>query len=125
MPLDAQRHCDQYANAQAGGGNARDTEYRAFSMITARLIDAQKQSFDEPAPIVQALNDNRLLWSSLAGDCARNENALPMQVRASIISLQRKVNAYSRDVIQARKSLQPLIDINRIIMDGLAGRSAP
>ncbi|HBK91142.1 MAG TPA: flagellar biosynthesis regulator FlhF, partial [Parvularcula sp.] len=42
--------------------------------------------------------------------------------RALIISLARWVSLYSSDVMRKKESVEPLIDVNRIIMDGLAGK---
>jgi flagellar biosynthesis activator protein FlaF len=47
---------------------------------------------------------------------------LPMPLRAQIISLAIWVSKYSSDVLRDGAELDPLIDINRTMMEGLASR---
>jgi flagellar protein FlaF len=58
----------------------------------------------------------------LAGDCSANGNALPDQLRASIISISLWVGRYSSEVMQRNADIEPLIDVNRSVMQGLAGQ---
>jgi flagellar protein FlaF len=56
----------------------------------------------------------------LADDCANPENGLPAPLRASIISLAMWVSRHTSAVIRRREDFEPLIQVNRIIMQGLA-----
>lgn len=114
---------DAYRATQKRNASPRDAEYRAFSEATRRLIEAGEQA-DDFAARAQALHDNRLLWSALADDCARSDNALPPETRAGIISLSLWVTRFSKDALRSREPLEPLIDINRTIMAGLNGSAA-
>ena len=114
---------EAYARAQKATANPRDAEYRAFSEATRRLIDAGETGREDLKRLIDAVHLNRALWGTLASDCAQPDNALPAETRAAIISLARWVSVYSSDVMQKRESVEPLIDVNRIIMDGLAGRN--
>jgi flagellar protein FlaF len=58
----------------------------------------------------------------MAADCANPDNALPENLRASIISLSLWVGRYSSEVMQKGEDVEPLIDINRTIMQGLASQ---
>jgi flagellar protein FlaF len=73
---------------------------------------------------VAALDWNRRLWTTLASDCSRNDNALPVGVRAQIISLSLWVNRHTSAVMRKEESFQPLIDVNRSIMEGLRLQAA-
>lgn len=99
---------------------ARQTEYRAFAEATRSLMAANDNRTDIAA-VADALLRNRRLWSILAADCAQPGNALPEQLRASIISLSIFIDKHSSAVIRENADLDVLIDINRTIMQGLAG----
>jgi flagellar protein FlaF len=47
-------------------------------------------------------------------------NALPETLRASIISLSLWVNRHTSEVMRNEEVIGPLIEINRIIMQGLS-----
>ena len=68
---------------------------------------------------VDVIDRNRRLWSMLAGDCMSDGNQLPKELRAQIVSLAIWVSKYSTDVMQQDAPLDPLIDVNRSIMQGL------
>jgi flagellar protein FlaF len=48
-----------------------------------------------------------------------DRNTLTQDVRAKIVSLSLWVSKYSRKVTREKASLDPLIEINRTIMQGL------
>lgn len=108
----------QRANQQAEP--PRQTEYRAFAEATRGLI-AANDTPDDLAVTSEALLRNRRLWSMLAADCASPGNRLPQELRASIISLSLFVDRHSSAVIRERADIDVLIEINRTIMQGLAG----
>ena len=115
---------DAYRQMQAKAGAPRDAEYRAFAQATRALLDAAKEGHGDLKALIAALHLNRSLWGALANDCADPGNKLPEDTRAQIIGLSRWVASYSSAVMRQRESVEPLIDVNRIIMDGLAGRAA-
>ena len=103
--------------------NPRDIEYRLFSQVTAALVDAQKADKTEIRAKIDALDWNRLVWSAFAMDCANPDNSLPAQLRASIISLSIFVGKHTSAIMREGEDIQDLIDINRLIMQGLSGES--
>jgi flagellar protein FlaF len=109
-----------YRNTQRITEDPRNTEYRLFGQVTGALLDAQKQGVTG-GPLAEALDWNRKLWRTLASDCMDERNKLPDQVRAQIISLSLWVNRYSKQVTRNGASVEPLIEINRTIMEGLSG----
>lgn len=113
-----------YQRASAQAENPRDLEYRVFVAVTAGLIKAKGQGRDQLVEIAAALHKNRELWSLLAQDCANPENALPKPVRAQIISLSMWVSRHTSAVLQAGEDIEPLIDVNRSVMQGLAPAAA-
>ena len=107
-----------YQKAQRAAENPRNTEYRLFGQVTGALMEAQSAGAQGPS-LIDAIDWNRRMWSTLAIDCMDKANKLPKEVRAQIVSLSLWVNKYSSEVMQRGASLDPLIEINRTIMQGL------
>lgn len=112
----------QRAAEQAEG--PKQTEYRLFGLVTRALMDAAAKDESDFSGRIKALHWNRRLWTALAGDCANPSNALPNELRASIISLSIWVDKHTSSVMRREQPIQPLIDVNRIIMQGLGGQMA-
>jgi flagellar protein FlaF len=110
-----------YQRAATQADTPRDLEYRAFGQVTAALVRVQEEK-SPVAAVAEAINANRRLWNVLAADCAVPENGLPLPLRGQIISLAMWVARYSSEVLRDGADLEPLIDINRTMMEGLAAR---
>jgi flagellar protein FlaF len=113
-----------YQKTQRNNENPKQTEYRLFAQVTGALMDAERAGRSNLPLLVDALDWNRRLWSTLATDCSSEGNQLPEQVRARIISISIWVSRYSSEVAQKGASLEPLIDVNKSIMAGLSQRPA-
>src|ERR1700761_4444967 len=107
-----------YQQAQVKTEDPRATEYRLFGQVTGALLNA-KEAGAVGTPLVEAIDWNRRLWRTLATDCMDDRNTLTQDVRAKIISLSLWVSKYSRSVTREKAPLDPLIEINRNIMQGL------
>ena len=59
------------------------------------------------------------MWRTLASDCLDDRNRLPNGVRAQIVSLSLWIVKYSKRVIREGAPVDPLIEVNRTIMQGL------
>ena len=112
-----------YQQAAARTENPRDAEYRLFGQVTRALLEAADTPPEDVAGRMVALDWNRRLWSALATDCANPENVLPDALRAQIISLSLWVSRHTSAVVRREEDIDPLIDINRIMMQGLSGQS--
>ena len=110
-----------YQRAATQAEAPRDLEYRVFGQVTAALVRV-KEDASAPAAMAQALEANRRLWNVLSADCAAPENKLPIGLRSQIISLALWVGRYSSEVLREGADLEPLIDINRTMMEGLSAR---
>ncbi|MCH8685093.1 flagellar biosynthesis regulator FlaF [Pedomonas mirosovicensis] len=113
MSLQAYRRIQQVAESP------RQTEYRLFAQVTGALIKAQETKATGGA-LMEALDWNRRLWSTLSTDCGSPENKLPKELRAQIISLGLWVNRYTSEVMRNKADIDALIDVNKAIMEGLA-----
>ena len=107
-----------YQNTQRVTEDPRQTEYRLFGQVTGALIDARSRQVTG-GPLAETLDWNRTLWRTLAADCMDDRNTLSQDVRAKIISLSLWVSKYSRQVTREKAPIDPLIEINRNIMQGL------
>ena len=114
-----------YQTTSARAENPRDTEYRLFGQVTRALIEAAEAEPIDIAKQNEALDWNRRLWSTLSTACADSSNALPQSLRAQIISISLWVGRHTSAVIMREETVAPLIDINRIIMQGLASQIEP
>ena len=111
-----------YQSVQRAVEDPRATEYRLFGQVTGALLDV-KSTGAVGTPLVEAIDWNRRLWRTLAADCMDDRNSLTQDVRAKIISLSLWVAKYSRNVTRDKAPLDPLIEINRNIMQGLQSRA--
>ena len=83
-------------------------------------MDAAKADATDYARRLDALDWNRRVWTVLGEDCANPANGLPAPLRASIISLAMWVSRHTGAVIRRQEQIEPLIEVNRLIMQGLA-----
>ncbi len=110
-----------YQRAQRTVETPRDTEYRLFSEVTRALVEAGNLARTDKR-VIAAIDWNRRMWATFAGDCANPENKLPDSLRAQIVSLSLWVSRYSSQVMRDGAPMAPLVDINRSIMQGLERR---
>jgi flagellar protein FlaF len=114
-----------YQQTAARSESPREIEYRLFGQVTRALIAASELDPDEIAARMDALDWNRRLWSTLATDCARPTNQLAAPLRANIISLSLWVNRHTSAIMRGDEGFGPLIDVNKLMMQGLEPKQAP
>jgi len=100
----------------------RELEHRVFAQVTAEL-EACGRAGDRFA-IIRAVDRNRRLWGAMVTDLAGQDNLLPAALKAGLISLGLWVNRYSGTVLTEDSPVQPLIDVNRTVMQGLRSPAA-
>jgi Flagellar biosynthesis regulator FlaF len=110
-----------YQQAAVRSESPREMEYRLFAQVTRALMEAAKLPADDLRGRVDALDWNRRMWGVLGADCQSPGNKLPPQLRASIISLSIWVSKHTSLVIRREEEIEPLIEVNRMIMQGLMG----
>lgn len=110
-----------YKAAATRAESPREMEYRLFGQVTRALMHAATVPATDIATRIDAIDWNRRLWSTLATDCTDPDNAMSMPLRAQIISISLFVNRHSSAVMRGEEDFEPLIDINRMIMQGLVG----
>lgn len=106
-----------YQNVQQATEDPRQTEYRLFALITQKLLEAK----DDTGPKrIAALNWNRRVWSSLKYDLAAPANRFPDALKANLISIALWVERYTSQAMRGEVEVQPLVDVNRSVMEGLS-----
>lgn len=113
-----------YQQAAKRAEHPRDSEYRLFGEVTRALMAAALVPQEDFKTRIDALDWNRRVWMALAADCSRPQNQLDPGLRAQIISLSLWVGRHSSAVMRGEESFEALIDVNRIMMQGLAARAA-
>ncbi|WP_269716447.1 flagellar biosynthesis regulator FlaF [Caulobacter sp. NIBR2454] len=111
-----------YQQTAISAESPREIEYRIFGEVTRDLMSAASGPADDFNGRMNALDRNRRLWSAFATDCSQPSNQLPPALRAQIISLSLWVARHSSAVMRKEEDFEPLIDINRSIMQGLSQR---
>ena len=113
-----------YKTAATRAENPREMEYRLFGQVTRALMHASTVDKTDVATRIDALDWNRRLWSTLATDCANPDNGMDKALRARIISISLFVSKHSSAVMRGEDDFEALIDINKMVMQGLAGPGA-
>lgn len=116
---------NKYKAAQNSTGNPRQTEYRLLADVTKALMEITEE-VDNPhkgPTFFKVLDWNRRVWLALQTDLASEENQFPDDLKASLISISLWVDRHTRSVMQGSEQIEPLIQINRTIMEGLTAQA--
>lgn len=109
-----------YQQTQRGNLSPREVEATALTKAAMMLADAQNKPGDRDA-FNKALRFNHLLWTIIQADITEEENELPPEISANVMSLSLFVD---RQTTKALRSCEPqdldsLININRNLAAGL------
>ena len=114
--MQTMRQAAQAYQAAATHRSAREQEADVFRYAIGALKGAQNSNSIARA---QAIADNRLLWLTVTDLMLDPLNALPPELRASIVSVGAAVQ---REMQRDTPNFEFLIDINENIAAGLAQR---
>lgn len=114
------RHIATYQTTQRKTAPARHTEVEFFLRVNAMLGTARTKR-----ERIEALFRNQRLWSALVRDLALPANRLPEPLKNDLISLGVWAMRYSTEAMARELPLDPLISVNRSIIEGLEGQAAP
>ena len=110
-----------YAGAAAPIRTDRGAEYAVFARVTHRMTAVDETDRTGFPALAAAVGDNQKLWAALAEDLMNDRNALPINLRAQLVSLAEFVRKHTLRVLAGKASIAPLVDINTSIMRGLRG----
>lgn len=117
----SQTHSNQaYQSSQKLGAGARQTEARAL-LEAARRLSVVKDGTDDPSEYRAALRLNWRLWTIIQSDIASDENTLPSEIKANVMSLSIFIDKHTVGALAEPDNgkLDVLIEINRNIASGL------
>ena len=106
-----------YRRQKEAAETPRELERRAFMTVIGRLTDAKEKS---GTVLIEACHLNTQLWTTLLVDLSIPENALPEELKARLISIGIWVLRYTPGVMAGKAAIDPLINVNRSIAEGLS-----
>ncbi|HEU0117439.1 MAG TPA: flagellar biosynthesis regulator FlaF [Alphaproteobacteria bacterium] len=105
--------------------DGRETDKRALLNCAIRLKLALDDAGKDMATYVEAIRHNQRLWTIFQVALCDPENPLPRDLKVTLLNLSRYVDKVSFRAISsfAPNLLNSLIDINRIIANGLGKKT--
>lgn len=109
-----------YADIQTDSvADAKDRERQLLTRSIDMLIAARAVGSDSMEAI-EALHFMNRVWTSFMEDLGSQENALPRELRANLISIGLWLLREAEDVRQGRSNnFDGLIEVSQIIRDGI------
>lgn len=120
--MNAPRH-HAYGSALSPAKDPRAAESAVLARITARMVSAGGLGRGGFPQLAAALNDNHRFWTAAAADLAGEGNALPTELRASLISLAGFVEKHTSRILAGEAVIEPLVEVNRAIIQGLGAQA--
>ena len=112
----------RYQTIQDKNDDPRSIEHRALARVNGMLVSGAEKG---GVPLAEACHLNRTLWTIFQTDCSNPQNGLPDALKAQLISLALWVQRYTNKVLFEGASVEPLVNVNRSIMEGLAPTPRP
>ena len=100
----------------------RELERRAFTTTIGKLLEGKEKGGRQ---LIEACYLNQQLWTALLTDLALPQNELPADLKARLISIGIWVHRYTLRVMNGNASIDPLISVNRNILEGLSAAPPP
>lgn len=113
-----------YSATTGSTRSERSTEYELIAQVTHRLKCAAQKGKRGFPQLVEALHDNRKIWTALAVDVSSPDNDLPQELRARIFYLAEFMQHHTRQVLKREAKVGPILEINVAVLRGLSGRRA-
>lgn len=111
-----------YGEVTSRTANTGQIEYALFQDITQALRNVDEIETPEPAVWADAIDRNLKLWHILATDLMSESNELEPTLKKNLITLAESVRQISYHVLSRKAEIAELVEINEIIMQGLAGQ---
>jgi len=108
--------------AKRTAGN-REIEYALFLQITEALESVRDPHTRSLPEWADALHRNQQLWTIIAADLLQPGNALPDDLKQSLIFLAEFVRQSSLKALAGEENIPDLIEVNKTVMAGLVRQS--
>jgi flagellar protein FlaF len=102
----------------------KDIEIALFQQITNELRNVSDADTVQPTDWAEAIHRNQQLWTTIAIDLLNPGNALPEEMKRSLLYLAEFVRQNSMKILSGSGDIADLIEINQSIMMGLSGASS-
>jgi flagellar biosynthesis activator protein FlaF len=121
--MSAAQQLAAYRTVQKITSSGREIEALVLSRAAEKLVEVQN-SWDSPdreEKLEDALRHNQLIWSIFQGELMKEDNPLPRQLRADILSLSTFIDRRIFEVMASPdpEKLNIIININLNIAAGL------
>ncbi len=103
----------------------KDIELALFRQITDALKQVSEAVDVQPTDWAEAIHRNQQLWTTIAIDLLHPGNALPDELKRSLLYLAEFVRQSSMKIMAGEGEIADLIEVNQSIMNGLSGIVAP
>lgn len=103
----------------------KDIELALFRQITDALKQVSEAEDVQPTDWAEAIHRNQQLWTTIAIDLLHPGNALPDELKRSLLYLAEFVRQSSMKIMAGEGEIADLIEVNQSIMNGLSGAVAP
>lgn len=103
----------------------KDIELALFRQITDTLKQVSEAEDVQPTDWAEAIHRNQQLWTTIAIDLLHPGNALPDELKRSLLYLAEFVRQSSMKIMAGEGEIADLIEVNQSIMNGLSGVVAP
>lgn len=115
-----------YGDISKRTASDRQLEQALFLQITEALESAAEAGRKDFLGWTDAIHRNLELWTILTTDLLSSDNALPQELKASLLSIANFVRRHTLTVLSGTGELGDLIEINRNILGipASAGNSA-
>ena len=113
-----------YGEVKQRTAGEKEIEFALFRQITDALTQVSEAEDAQPADWADAIHRNQQLWTTIAVDLLHPGNALPDDMKRSLLYLAEFVRQTSMKIMAGEGEIADLIEINLSIMNGLGGAMA-
>lgn len=114
-----------YGEVKQRTAGEKEIEFALFRQITDALTQVSETEDVPPTEWADAIHRNQQLWTTIAIDLLQPGNALPDEMKRSLLYLAEFVRQTSMKIMAGEGDIADLIEVNQSIMTGLAGAAAP
>ena len=108
-----------YGDVARRTASEREIEFALFQQITEALESVKNPQTRSLSDWADALSRNQQLWTIIATDLLQPGNALPDDLKRSLLFLSDYVRQTSLKVLEGEESIPDLIEVNKTVMAGL------
>ena len=117
----AQLAANGYSNSGERIKDFRTQEYDVIIGVTRELQKLRDDANANFNDIVKVVHKNERLWITIGAQVAADTNALPQNLRASLLYMAKFVSHHSNKVLKKDGDLTILVDLNVSVLRGLKG----